>query len=70
MKLLKGLESGQFPFLCFLVRNFEVEVEVNGVEATLDEFFRHILSDANDRLDTDRQVCIALLFFAFSFLCC
>jgi hypothetical protein len=57
MELLKGLEKEQFPYLCFLVRDFEYEVTVNGVPSTLDEFFRSMLANTGDaQLDSQRQV--------------
>jgi hypothetical protein len=52
----KGLEKEEFPYLCFLVRDFRAKVTVKGVEATLDEFFRHLLTDTGDKFDTERQV--------------
>jgi hypothetical protein len=56
MKQLKGLEHNQFPHLCFLVRDFDSVVAVDGVDATLDQFFTHLLKDNGDQADTARQV--------------
>jgi hypothetical protein len=67
VKLLKGLEKEHFPYLCFLVQGFEATVVVNGREASLDDFFEHMLSDTGDRFDADRQVLLLSFFFPSRF---
>eukprot|EP00026_Physarum_polycephalum_P005124 Phypoly_transcript_05152.p1 GENE.Phypoly_transcript_05152~~Phypoly_transcript_05152.p1 ORF type:complete len:316 (+),score=61.36 Phypoly_transcript_05152:567-1514(+) len=56
MKLVKGLEKQQLPFLCFLVRNFDSVVTVNKTPATLDQFYDYLLSDNGDKIDTQRKL--------------
>ena len=65
MQLLRGLDTASWPHLCFLLRNWQLEMTVNGRNASPEEFLTHLLEDKGDSHDSDRQVTSHLPFYIF-----
>ena len=56
MQLIRGLDTASWPYLCFLLRNWQLEMSVNGRDANTEEFLQYLLDDAGDSHDSDRKV--------------
>ena len=56
MQLIRGLDIDSWPHLCFLLRNWQLEMTVNGGDASPEEFLTHLLDDKGDSHDSDRKV--------------
>lgn len=60
-QIVQNMRADDWPYLCYLVRNFEREMVVDDRALTPDQFFEYLLTTVNDRHDTDREVCALLL---------
>ena len=65
MHLIRGLDTDSWPHLCFLLRNWQLEMTVDGRGTNTEDFLTHLLDDKGDSHDGDRQV---NLFLSRSYL--